>query len=117
MSDFGDRAGAAVVTGGSGGIGAAIARLFAERGSDVAITYNRNLAAADKVVAEVEAHGRKVLIDAGLFQGRKELRERNWAPFQADASSLDAVVLTHAHLDHWHWRYLEAPMDRSCRHP
>ena len=54
MSDFGDRAGAAVVTGGSGGIGAAIARLFAERGSDVAITYNRNLAAADKVVAEVE---------------------------------------------------------------
>jgi NAD(P)-dependent dehydrogenase (short-subunit alcohol dehydrogenase family) len=59
MSDFGDRAGAAVVTGGSGGIGAAIARLFAERGSDVAITYNRNLAAADKVVAEVEAHGRK----------------------------------------------------------
>jgi len=48
----------------------------------------------------LEAHGRKVLIDAGLFQGRKELRERNWAPFQADASSLDAVVLTHAHIDH-----------------
>ena len=59
MSDFGDRAGAAVVTGGSGGIGAAIARLLAERGSDVAITYNRNLAAAEKVVAEVESHGRK----------------------------------------------------------
>lgn len=42
----------------------------------------------------------KVLIDAGLFQGLKELRERNWQPFPIPASQIDAIVLTHAHLDH-----------------
>ena len=42
----------------------------------------------------------KVLVDSGLFQGLKELRERNWQPFPIPASSIDAVVLTHAHLDH-----------------
>jgi metallo-beta-lactamase family protein len=48
----------------------------------------------------LEAPGAKVLIDAGLFQGLKELRERNWQPFPIDPSTLDAIVLTHAHLDH-----------------
>lgn len=42
----------------------------------------------------------KVLIDAGLFQGLKELRERNWLPFLIPATEIDAIVLTHAHLDH-----------------
>jgi metallo-beta-lactamase family protein len=42
----------------------------------------------------------KVLIDAGLFQGLKELRERNWLSFPIPASEIDAIVLTHAHLDH-----------------
>ena len=42
----------------------------------------------------------KVLIDAGLFQGLKELRERNWQPFPVDPAALDAIILTHAHLDH-----------------
>jgi metallo-beta-lactamase family protein len=42
----------------------------------------------------------KVLIDAGLFQGLKELRERNWQPFPIRAIDIDAIVLTHAHLDH-----------------
>ena len=41
----------------------------------------------------------KVLIDAGLFQGLKELRERNWQPFPIPAAEIDAIVLTHAHLD------------------
>jgi metallo-beta-lactamase family protein len=41
-----------------------------------------------------------VLVDAGLFQGLRELRRRNWAPFPVDPSVLDAVVLSHAHLDH-----------------
>jgi metallo-beta-lactamase family protein len=48
----------------------------------------------------VRAHGRQVLVDAGLFQGHKELRLRNWAPFPVEPGSLDAVVLTHAHIDH-----------------
>jgi metallo-beta-lactamase family protein len=48
----------------------------------------------------VRAHGRQVLVDAGLFQGQKELRLRNWAPFPAEPGALDAVVLTHAHIDH-----------------
>ena len=42
----------------------------------------------------------RVLIDCGLFQGLKELRLRNWDPLPVSASSIDAVVLTHAHLDH-----------------
>lgn len=42
----------------------------------------------------------RVLVDCGLFQGFRELRERNWAPFPVDPASIDAVVLTHAHVDH-----------------
>jgi 3-oxoacyl-[acyl-carrier protein] reductase len=59
MQDFASRAGAAVVTGGSGGLGAAVCRMLAERGSNVALTYNRNADAAAAVVADVEAHGRQ----------------------------------------------------------
>lgn len=44
--------------------------------------------------------GRPVLIDCGLFQGYKQLRLRNWAPFPGDPATIGAVVLTHAHLDH-----------------
>ena len=42
----------------------------------------------------------RVLVDCGLFQGLRALRERNWEPFPVPASSIDVVVLTHAHLDH-----------------
>ncbi|MCA1558917.1 MAG: MBL fold metallo-hydrolase [Acidobacteria bacterium] len=42
----------------------------------------------------------KVLFDAGLFQGLKELRERNWQDFPIKPDEIDAIVLTHAHLDH-----------------
>jgi metallo-beta-lactamase family protein len=48
----------------------------------------------------LEADGRRVLVDCGLFQGYKQLRLRNWAEFPVDPASIDAVVLTHAHLDH-----------------
>ena len=48
----------------------------------------------------VEVHGARLLIDAGLFQGKKELRLRNWADFPVSPDSLSAVILTHAHIDH-----------------
>jgi metallo-beta-lactamase family protein len=48
----------------------------------------------------LEAGGRRVLVDCGLFQGLKQLRLRNWDRFPVDPSSIDAVVLTHAHIDH-----------------
>ncbi len=46
------------------------------------------------------AAGASVLVDAGLFQGAKEVRQRNWEPFPVPPASLSAVVLTHAHVDH-----------------
>ncbi len=42
----------------------------------------------------------RILVDCGLFQGFKNLRQRNWAPLPVDPASIHAVVLTHAHLDH-----------------
>jgi metallo-beta-lactamase family protein len=48
----------------------------------------------------LEHDGTRVLFDCGLFQGLKELRLRNWEEFAISPSSLDAVALTHAHLDH-----------------
>jgi len=48
----------------------------------------------------LEANGARVLVDCGLFQGVKKLRLLNWEPTPFDARSLDAIVLTHAHLDH-----------------
>lgn len=44
--------------------------------------------------------GKSILVDCGLFQGLKNLRELNWTPLPVKPSSIDAVVLTHAHLDH-----------------
>jgi len=48
----------------------------------------------------VESNGARIMVDAGLFQGLKELRERNWQDLPVPASSIEAIVLTHAHLDH-----------------
>ena len=48
----------------------------------------------------VEANGKRLLVDCGLYQGERELRERNWEPFPVEPSSIDWVVLTHAHIDH-----------------
>ncbi len=48
----------------------------------------------------VETPGKKILIDCGLFQGVKKLRELNWQQLPVPASSIDQVLLTHGHLDH-----------------
>jgi metallo-beta-lactamase family protein len=51
----------------------------------------------------VEAAGKKLLVDCGLFQGLEDLKERNWKPLPVDPKTIDYLVLTHAHLDHTGW--------------
>jgi metallo-beta-lactamase family protein len=61
------------------------------------------LGAADTVTGSrhlVELGDQRLLLDAGLFQGFKALRERNWSPLAFPPKEIDAVVLSHAHLDH-----------------
>ncbi|HEY5938812.1 MAG TPA: MBL fold metallo-hydrolase [Kofleriaceae bacterium] len=48
----------------------------------------------------VETGGARLLVDCGLFQGPKKLRQRNWDDPGFDPKSIDAVILTHAHIDH-----------------
>lgn len=51
----------------------------------------------------VTADQSRLLVDCGLYQGDSSLRRRNWAPFPVPVPDIDAVVLTHAHLDHVGW--------------
>lgn len=48
----------------------------------------------------IETPEKNILIDCGMFQGLKELREKNWEDLPIDVSSIDVVLLTHGHLDH-----------------
>ncbi len=64
------------------------------------------LGAADSVTGSrhlIDTGKARVLLDCGMFQGYKILRERNWAPLTVAPDSIDAVVLSHAHLDHSGW--------------
>ncbi|MFM1986031.1 MAG: hypothetical protein RIS18_248, partial [Actinomycetota bacterium] len=83
--------------------------------SKVSITF---LGGAETVTGSrflVESDEAKVLIDAGLFQGLKQLRLKNWDEFPVDTSTIDAVVLTHAHLDHC--GYLPLLVRQGYRNP
>ncbi|WP_457948765.1 MBL fold metallo-hydrolase RNA specificity domain-containing protein [Pseudarthrobacter sp. alpha12b] len=63
----------------------------------------RFLGAIDTVTGSrylISSQGHRVLIECGLFQGYKHLRDRNRVPFPISPANIDAVVLTHAHLDH-----------------
>jgi metallo-beta-lactamase family protein len=48
----------------------------------------------------IEAEGKKLLVDCGLFEGSKELKQRNWDKCPIDPATIDWVLLTHAHIDH-----------------
>ena len=58
---------------------------------------------------------KSILLDCGLFQGLKNLRQRNWEDPPFDVSKIDAVVLTHAHIDHS--GYLPVLMKRGYQGP
>jgi metallo-beta-lactamase family protein len=68
--------------------------------SEVTIAF---LGATDTVTGSrflISSSQSKILVDCGLFQGVKSVQRRNWDPFPVNAREIDAVVLTHAHLDH-----------------
>src|SRR5688572_22308863 len=48
----------------------------------------------------IQDNDTRLLVDCGLFQGIKPIRSLNWEPLPIEAESIDAVILTHAHLDH-----------------
>lgn len=65
--------------------------------------YLQSLGAAETVTGSkhlLKTPGLNILMDCGLFQGIKSLREKNWQPLPVDPASIDVVILTHAHLDH-----------------
>lgn len=71
--------------------------------SDPARTSLQFLGAAGTVTGSrylIESSGQRTLVDCGLFQGYKQLRERNRADFPVPPDTIDTVLLTHAHLDH-----------------
>lgn len=51
----------------------------------------------------LESNGKKVLVDCGLFQGERSIRERNWEDPPFIPAEIDAVIITHAHIDHTGW--------------
>jgi metallo-beta-lactamase family protein len=51
----------------------------------------------------VEAAGKRLLVDCGLFQGTEDLKQRNWRSLPTDPKTFDYTMLTHAHLDHTGW--------------
>jgi metallo-beta-lactamase family protein len=60
-------------------------------GATETVTGSRFLVSSEKT---------RILVDAGMFQGTHEIRRKNWDPFPIDPETIDAIVLTHAHLDH-----------------
>ena len=64
---------------------------IAFHGAAETVTGSRHLLTID---------GKNILVDCGLFQGTRELKQRNWQPFPIAPADIDAIILTHAHMDH-----------------
>src|SRR3990172_7703341 len=75
-----------------------IRRIFERTFMQLTFLGATNTVTGSKYLVSTGAH--KILVDCGLFQGYKQLRLKNWAPFPIPPAELDAVILTHAHLDH-----------------
>lgn len=73
---------------------------MARTGRSPALTFLGGAGTVTGSKTLVDTPSGRILVDCGLFQGKKHLRLQNWAPFPVPAESIDAVVLTHAHLDH-----------------
>lgn len=63
----------------------------------------------------LEFGDKRLVVDAGMYQGTKELRRRNWEPFPVDASTISQVLVTHAHSDHT--SYLPALVNQGFNGP
>src|SRR5271155_4120665 len=73
---------------------------FYNTGTMAKITF---LGAAGTVTGSkylIEAGGKRLLVDCGLFEGTKDLKQRNWDKLPIDPATIDWVLLTHAHIDH-----------------
>ena len=64
------------------------------------ITFNGAAGEVTGSCYHLETNGHKLLVDCGQFQGGHFIEDRNYNPFGFDASELEAVMVTHAHLDH-----------------
>src|SRR5947209_5152528 len=76
------------------------------KSSEDRLAYIQFLGAAGGVTGSkhlINTGKTQVLVDCGLFQGQKSWREHNWEPLPIPVDDIDAVVLTHAHLDHSGW--------------
>ena len=76
------------------------ARSGADRPGGATLTFLGGAGTVTGSKTQVRVDGRELLVDCGLFQGLRALRRRNWDRLPLDAGAVEAVLLTHAHLDH-----------------
>ena len=103
MSSGADGTGGAANPGATGVVNSSDIASAASIASVPSIANIECLGAAGTVTGSkflVETAGHRILLDCGLFQGLKELRLRNWEHLPLDPTRIDAVLLTHAHIDH-----------------